>query len=210
MFASLAVGLLLGSSTILAKPVRTPFRYCGTHLPQEQIVAAEAHFQANQVPSVASAAHVVNVYFHVIANSTALAGGYVPDSQLHSQVDVLNEGYKTTGISFVLKKITRTINSAWFTNVAPGVQEQTDMKTALRVGGAADLNVYTVGFKAANGYLGYSTYPFSYPSAPKDDGVVILFSSLPGGTSAPYNLGQTLTHEAGHWVGLYHTFEGGC
>lgn len=212
--------LLLGAVTALASPNPIAPRACGTTISDEQIVAAEAHFQQNGIHApkaksdgdVTIAAASIPVAFHVISADSSLSGGNIPDSQIASQISVLNQAYASAGITWVLSSTTRTTNSTWFNNVGPDSSYQTTMKNALRTGGSNTLNVYTVGFKSGSGagLLGYATFPSSYSSAPKDDGVVMLFSSVPGGSTTNYNLGHTLTHEAGHWVGLYHTFQGGC
>jgi len=213
VFAALAlVGSALAAPTEYNTTI-TP-RLCGTHISDSALLAAEAHFNANKKVSKLSpqASATVQVYWHVISKSSTTAGGNIPDSQITSSISVLNADYASIGIKWVLAGTTRTTNADWFSNLGPDTTSQTTMKNQLRQGGAAALNVYTVGFESGDGagLLGYSTFPSSYASAPKDDGVVILFSSVPGGSTTNYNLGKTLTHEVGHWVGLYHTFQGGC
>jgi len=212
MFKSVAL-VVLSISSVLANPLGRTQRTCGTNITAEKRVQVEKHFKANAItPGDVSAQSVLNVYWHVISEDSTLAGGNIPDSQIAAQINVMNQDYASTGISWALAGTTRTVNSDWFNNAGPDTTEQDDMKSSLRQGGAADLNVYSVGFTSGSGagLLGYSTFPWDYSGNPSDDGVVILFSSVPGGTASPYNLGRTLTHESGHWVGLYHTFEGGC
>lgn len=56
--------------------------------------------------------------------------------------------------------------------------------------------------------VGYSQYPWI--SRPSTDGITIIHTGV--GSIGTANLFSTadLTHEAGHWLGCYHTFENGC
>jgi len=215
MLVSIALTLLLGAGSVLGIPTVSPRRVCGTVPSDDEVALMEADFASKKKTSAASFAATkttLNVYWHVISENSTLEGGSIPNSQIIDQIAVINKAYANVGIHWILANTTRTVKPGWFNKAAPGTKQQKKMKEQLRQGGAADLNVYSVGFNSGpgEGLLGYSTFPSSYANHTFNDGVVILFSSVPGGTAAPYNLGHTLTHEAGHWVGLYHTFQGGC
>ncbi len=146
----------------------------------------------------------VNVHFHVIHDG---ANGNLSAGDIDAQINVLNAAYADTGWGFNLVSTDYTDNATWF-NTCDSSSSENAMKSALRQGSADDLNLYTC--NPGGGLLGWATFPSSYSSNPSDDGVVMLYSSLPGGSAAPYDEGDTATHEIGHWMGLYHTFQGGC
>ena len=71
------------------------------------------------------------------------------------------------------------------------------------------LNIYT---NTAGGNLGYvEGFPQQGIVGTSNDGVVCNWTAFGRNSSgAPYNLGRTATHEVGHYLGLLHTFQGGC
>ncbi len=156
----------------------------------------------------------IDTYVHVITRSDG--SGDVTNKQIRDQIKVMNDGYagKTsptaaaTPFKFKLKAVDRTKNDDWYDWSDPDVDpsDDTEAKTALHEGTYEDLNVYIAGL--GDGLLGYAYYPNDVPLW--QDGLVLLNDSLPGGAAAPYNEGDTATHEIGHWLFLLHTFENGC
>ena len=169
---------------------------------KEQSFAAEQAARGRDVYQAAGG--TIPVYWHVITNTSGQ--GAPTATQINNQIAVLNAAYASAGFTFNLVQTTTTANNTWYTCTGGSCESQ--MKNALRQGGPGTLNIYSNNM--AGGLLGWATFPSSYASQPKLDGVVILYSSVPGGTAAPYNLGDTGTHEVGHWLGLYHTFQGAC
>lgn len=163
----------------------------------------------------------IPVVVHVIQNSSGT--GFLSESRVQSQIEVLNEDFLAlpgtngglgfdTQIEFYLATvdpsgnptngITYTTNNNWF-------NDSGTYYNSLAWDTDRYLNIYT---NSASGALGYvPSLPQSGIPGSNADRVVILYSTF--GRNAPfspYNLGRTATHEVGHYLGLDHTFAGGC
>ncbi len=146
----------------------------------------------------------IPIAFHVLSCG---AQGNVPQSEIDAQVREINKAYRGTGFSFTLASVDRTDNCQWFSNLTgSGVEKK--VKQTLAIDPAHTLNVYSANL--GHNLLGWSYFPQSFPEDSYLHGVVLHYGTLPGEALAPYNLGGTLDHETGHYLGLYHTFQGGC
>jgi hypothetical protein len=149
---------------------------------------------------------IVPVWVHVINKGAGIANGDVPQSQVTAQIQILNDAWANSPFRFQLAGTTRTTNAAWYDMSTDAAELAA--KTALKRGGVETLNIYVANL--GGGLLGYAYLAEDAVAAGVLDGVVVLNTSLPGGTAAPYNEGDTGTHEVGHWFGMEHTFNGGC
>lgn len=180
-------------------------RRCATAVPnalqKDRVERELASVRAARIESVS-----INVQFTHITDGRE---GSIKEDQRVNQIEILNKAYSDYGIKFIYKPSSVITHNrpAWFL-MGHRSRAEREAKMTLHVPPEYNLNFYTAGLQS--GLLGWATFPWDLAGDRIMDGVVILYSSLPGGTAEPYNLGYTAVHEVGHWLGLYHTFQDGC
>ncbi|GAB3992666.1 zinc metalloprotease [Nocardioides marmoraquaticus] len=139
-------------------------------------------------------------------------------SEVPGWIDILNQAYAgaqsaesaPTRYSFYAASVRQVRNDRWYHAVPDGRADR-EMRRTLHRGSSASLNLYvTRPGSAGDDILGFARFPWQYKATPRRDGVTVNREALPGGRVRGYNRGDTLVHEVGHWMGLFHTFQGGC
>lgn len=167
-------------------------------------------------------------------------GANISDAQVISQIQVLNEdfrriigsrGFNTNPsgadveVEFCLAKQTpdgcvtngidrvdmSAISTSWGGSGATS-NTNTILKPSTTWDASQYMNMWSVNFSDGS-LLGFAQFPGGPANT---DGVVSNYtyfgSNDAAGVTIPgaFNLGRTMTHEVGHYLGLYHTFQGGC
>lgn len=146
--------------------------------------------------------YTIPVWVHEIRRKTGTLGTLVA-GQITSQITALNAAYASHGIQFTLAGTTLSKNNNWYNDTGT-------YYNSLARDVHNNINIYT---NTASGNLGYAYVPNGGGVVGNVwDRIVIYYKALgnPGAYGAPYNEGDTTTHEVGHYLGLQHTFQGGC
>jgi len=177
---------------------------------------------------------IIPVVFHVMHTN---GGENISEAQIADQMRIINEDFNMQNsdvgnvrntlhapfaplvadfeIEFVLAKkdpkgnCTNGINRV-YTNLNTNVRNE--VKDIVRWPVERYLNIWVVSsINSANAdgtVLGFANFPWM---PHKTDGIVMLHNEVGMiGTGNVFRRGRTLTHEIGHYIGLFHPFQGGC
>lgn len=169
----------------------------------------------------------IPVVMHIIHNS---GNENISKAQIESQIRILNEDYRKiantngdgqgvdTRYEFFLAQkdpngnCTDGIERIQSTLTQHSTTDAAQLKALSQWDPTRYLNFWVVD-DIAGGVLGYATFPTALSTNPALDGIVCaddFVGDMGTAGTGQYGFGRTATHEVGHWLGLYHTFQGGC
>eukprot|EP01114_Cavostelium_apophysatum_P000622 TRINITY_DN1056_c0_g1_i1.p1 TRINITY_DN1056_c0_g1~~TRINITY_DN1056_c0_g1_i1.p1 ORF type:complete len:704 (+),score=75.07 TRINITY_DN1056_c0_g1_i1:35-2146(+) len=150
---------------------------------------------------------IIPTHWHILHDG---AVGMITEAQVVEAMNLLNSYYLQlqVGVFFYLYSVNWTdVNVIghrdWYymtdrkKPVSPDVLENR-MREYFHVGNGREMNVYTLDF---TGVTGVSSFPWNLDTEPNYDGIALDINAY-------YK--DTIVHESGHWMGLYHTHQSGC
>ncbi len=171
---------------------------------------------------------VIPTVIYIVHDGTAASN--ISMNQIQGQMDQLNDAFAPFGYSFCYAK-RNVADTSWFVP-QPGdsmgvfriydtalsnvdvYAEDVALKQLSNLPAANYFRIFVVNKILPAGILGYAQFPGGDPVT---DGVVVkanVFGSanycLNCNLFSNYNLGAVMVHEAGHYLNLHHTFQGGC
>ena len=199
-----------------------PFIRCGT--PEPDVLVP-----TNPVARGQNVSFEVGVYIHMLLPGSA-ATTPVTQQELAALVDILNDHFSGTdgGLSCgpgstpdaAAMPITFTLSGVEFYENSPfwSTIENSSTRTSFALANIDtndplqrplnNINIFIGDIFS----LGSAVFPDWYPENDPRHNIVMNYRSIPGATGAlpDFDEGDTVTHEVGHYLGLYHTFQGGC
>jgi hypothetical protein len=208
MKALLLVAALSTFSTI-AHAQEAEDEGCGTQeLSAEAMAAIEgAAEKENDDKADDATIYKVPVFIHVIRRAPQGEGDMPVSHARAITIDVLNERFAAQDIpiTFELQKIDYLNVDAATYHLEQNSAAEQKLWDDLQVRGRKNLNIYIVGPNASSNATGWAEFLVN-PALRRGDHVVLRYYPDRGGFSDPL----VPVHEAGHWLGLLHTFHFGC
>lgn len=189
----------------------------------------------NKLGKSAAPKYIIPVVVHVFHSGNSIgSGNNISDAQIISEIDFLNKSFRNLNsdtvnrrdifkdiaadseIEFRLAKkdprgnCTNGIVRVYSTNTDKG---DDDIKKISVWNTKSYLNIWIVQsiLREVTGgtVIGYAQFPFAAGAlSASTDGVVLQFNVLGQLTPSQNVFNTTTTHEIGHWLGLYHPFQG--
>ena len=215
---------LLGNGSHCGAPTPNPNAGVGQQLAgldPSDCTMGSTSIQDAYLPSVSD--YRIPVVVHVLRNDAGTLGD-LSFEMVQSGIDILNEDMNalvgTNGepgtearIEFYLADTDpdgNPTNGVTYTNNTGWYNDSGTYYNSLGWDTERYLNIYT---NTAGGFLGYvAGFPADGTAGQPQDRVVVLWEAYgrDGAYGPPFDQGRTLTHEVGHYLGLFHTFQGGC
>jgi hypothetical protein len=184
---------------------------CQFSQPDEKKIAINTKIQEMKKrraasPILCTGCITIKIYSYVVESSDATRN-FLTQDIMDLQLQVINENFADSPFRFIDAGTQFIVNDRYVDLVDDTEETEyaiaTEVGMAYNQGGWADVNAYY-----SVGWGNFAAFNAGFQAEPgnlETDNVFVNAYTLPGLDDA--NLGYTLTHEVGHWLGLEHPFE---